>query len=74
MRKARKLNLAGFVQNLPNGQVKAVAEGDESDLEIFRKYLEEGPIFARVDSVSVDLLPPTNEFSDFTVTDSHLIP
>jgi acylphosphatase len=38
---AEKLGLAGFVQNLPDGRVEIVCEGDKSVLDDFLSEIEE---------------------------------
>ncbi len=55
--KARLLKLAGWVRNLPDGNVEAEAEGDEQVLITFEKALGQGPSFGRVDAVKKDDLP-----------------
>ena len=50
-RKARSLGLSGTVQNLSDGSVRVVAEGDESVLREFAKKLRKGSILSRIDCV-----------------------
>jgi acylphosphatase len=50
-RTARSLGLNGFVRNLPDGSVEAVAEGDEDRLTALERELRRGPSGARVESV-----------------------
>ncbi len=40
MRLAQKANLTGYVENLPNGTVRAVCEGDEKAIQGFVKKLD----------------------------------
>jgi acylphosphatase len=56
-REARTLGLAGWVRNLADGTVEVEAEGDEATIETFLEYLNEGPLGAHVDAVSVELRP-----------------
>jgi acylphosphatase len=58
--KARGLKLAGWVRNLPDGNVEAEAEGDEQTLSAFEKALGQGPSFGRVDAVKKDDLPDSS--------------
>jgi acylphosphatase len=51
-RLARRLKLAGYVKNLPDGRVEAYAIGDEGSLERFRAELRRGPVGASVTRVS----------------------
>lgn len=52
--KAVELGLRGFVRNEPDGSVYAEAEGEESALQSFRRWCEEGPERARVERVDVE--------------------
>ena len=40
-RLARRYPVTGYVQNLPNGQVEVLAEGEEKSLEEFLKVIRE---------------------------------
>jgi len=64
---ARKLNINGFVENMPDGSVQIVAEGDKKAIEDFIEIVKKGPYGARVDRVEVEFSTPTNEFVDFEV-------
>lgn len=59
-------NLTGWVRNLPDGDVEAVACGQLSDLQAFEAWLREGPELARVDSVQVEKME-YRDFPEFTV-------
>lgn len=50
-RNARQLGIKGIVQNLSDGSVLVVAEGEMVWLEEFILFLKNGPVFARVDFV-----------------------
>jgi acylphosphatase len=64
---ASREGVTGFVRNLPDGRVEAVAEGDEASLERLERALWRGPSHARVEQVDVDSLPPTGQYLDFRV-------
>lgn len=66
-RNARKLALMGTVENLSNGTVKVVAEGDEIKLNDFLIKLNNGPLFSRVDNVKTEWSEATNSFNDFKI-------
>lgn len=51
---ARKLGLAGWVRNLPDGRVEAVAQGDEEQIEEFIRWCRNGPPAARVEDIEVE--------------------
>ncbi|WP_251574933.1 acylphosphatase [Limosilactobacillus agrestimuris] len=58
MQIATQLNITGSVQNLPNGTVKIIAEGDKHNLEKFISLIKKGPTpFARVSKLEVRDLP-----------------
>lgn len=48
---ARRLGLAGWVKNLPNGDLELVAEGPAATLESFARTIAKGPPGARVELV-----------------------
>ncbi|MBD3161718.1 MAG: acylphosphatase [Candidatus Eisenbacteria bacterium] len=51
---ARRLGLAGYARNLPDGSVEVVARGAEEALRDLVAFLHRGPIPARVSGVEVD--------------------
>ncbi len=51
---ARGLGLAGFVRNLPDGSVEAVARGNEAGLKSLESQLWKGPTLSRVDAVRAE--------------------
>lgn len=67
-RAATPLNLTGWVRNLPDGAVEAVAEGARADVEQLIAWCHKGSANARVDEVRVDWGEYTGEFSSFEVT------
>lgn len=53
-RAALALGLTGWVRNLPDGRVEAIAQGDAALLERFEHWLWQGPAHAEVSEVLVD--------------------
>jgi acylphosphatase len=51
---ARRLGLDGWVRNLPDGRVEAVAEGPRARLESLVAWCWRGPPAARVSQVAVE--------------------
>lgn len=49
--RARRLGLAGWVRNLPDGSVEVVASGDPAQLDLLRDELRRGPRGASVESL-----------------------
>lgn len=66
-KKAKELNLSGWVRNEPDGTVRIVAEGEEGDLKELIEWCKNGPNHADVDEVNVKWSDPTNQFSDFQI-------
>ncbi|MFH1770046.1 MAG: acylphosphatase [archaeon] len=66
-RSANKLGLTGFVRNLPDKTVEAVAEGEEDTLKQLLEYCREGPWFANVVKVDEKWSDFKGDFKDFKV-------
>jgi acylphosphatase len=56
----------GWVRNLPDGDVEAVACGNPEDLQVFENWLRRGPELARVDAVLIETIEH-NECDGFTI-------
>ncbi len=65
--KAASLGLTGWVQNLDDGRVEALAEGPVDLIDALVEWCGRGPDMARVDEVRVIEENPTKEFSSFRV-------
>jgi acylphosphatase len=66
-RMACSSGLTGFVRNLPNGGVEAVAEGDEQALDRLLDALRQGPPAARIEDVKAAWSEAQNTFTGFTI-------
>ena len=64
--KARELGLGGWVRNLPDGRVEAVAEGPRAMLEQLVAWCHQGPPAARVGHVEPVFSEASGEFGDFS--------
>lgn len=64
--RARELGLTGWVRNLPDGRVEAIAEGSSDALEHLVAFCHVGPPAAQVDHVEVRWEAPTGEFTGFS--------
>lgn len=53
VREATRLGLDGWVRNLPDGRVEALARGEHDAIEAFVAALRRGPRTAHVDDVAV---------------------
>ena len=66
--RARRLGLAGWVRNLPDGSVEVFAEGDQGQLDLLEGELQKGPQGARVASLLKVGDPPSEPAADpFTI-------
>lgn len=64
---AERLGLAGWVKNLPDGSVAALAEGEQDAVDGFVAWCHQGPPTARVVQVAVTDEPPRGDLSSFAV-------
>jgi acylphosphatase len=64
---AARDGLHGFVRNLPDGRVEAVAEGDAEAVERFERALRSGPPGARVERVEVSAEAPSGRATGFAI-------
>ena len=67
-REASKLGLTGEVKNLPDGNVRVIAEGDESALKKLIQKLREGPSMSRVQEVSVNWENGLDQYQSFEIS------
>ncbi len=56
---ARLEGVAGFVRNLPDGRVEALAEGEADAVLRFERAIRHGPPGARVEGVETEILEPS---------------
>ena len=64
---AQREGLHGWVRNLPDGGVEALAEGEADAVERFERAIGHGPPGARVERVEVDHTVPSGRESGFTI-------
>jgi acylphosphatase len=64
---AKDLALAGWVRNLPNGDVEIVAEGSCENLQMLAAWAHLGPPSAHVTDVREEWSDFTGEFKDFQI-------
>ncbi|QJT08626.1 acylphosphatase [Oceanidesulfovibrio marinus] len=48
---ARSLGVSGWVRNLRDGRVEAMAQGDDEALKLFRERFGQGPPYSHVDAL-----------------------
>lgn len=66
-REAMILGISGTAENLADGGVEVVAQGDEKSLKIFIEKLRAGSLSSRVSSIDVVWEQPKENFSDFRI-------
>lgn len=64
---ARRLGVVGWVRNLRNGDVEAMAEGSPELITRFVTWCQRGPEEARVQGVAVTDSSDTERFTHFEV-------
>jgi len=65
--KAKRLNITGWIRNLPDGRVEAVFEGESTEVEKMLAFCSRGPANAYVVSMDVRRQEWKGEFENFTV-------
>ncbi len=65
--KARKLGVAGYVRNTPDGSVEVIAEGDADKCASLLEWLKEGPPGAIVRNVDFYYTQYTGNYDGFDV-------
>ena len=63
---AKKMNLGGWVRNLPDGRVESVVTAESEVLVLFESALRSGPSLASVETVET-AEEPLEEFRSFEV-------
>jgi acylphosphatase len=66
-RKAEELGLAGWVKNVPDGQVEALFEGPSRKVREMVRWCEEGPQRASVENVDTNFESASGDLEGFQV-------
>jgi acylphosphatase len=64
---AAREGLHGWVQNLPDGRVEALVEGEAESVERFGRHIAHGPAGARVSGMQIEETMPTHRETGFSV-------
>jgi acylphosphatase len=66
-RAAARHQVRGYVKNLDDGRVEALAEGAEKSVEDFKHDLTAGPTFSRVDEIEETVLEVSGAYPAFRI-------
>ena len=67
LRQAQELGIRGWVNNKPNGDVEALAQGEKEGLDHFIAKVKQGPAFSRVEDVSLNWVNETEQYFSFEI-------
>jgi acylphosphatase len=66
-RQADLLGVTGYVKNQVNGNVLIIAQGEQSQLDLFIPLVQKGPDYALITSSDVNILTTATEHKDFVI-------
>ena len=66
-RVAARHQIRGYVKNLDDGRVEALAQGSEKSVEAFKHDLTAGPRQSQVNDVEEIVIEPNDAYSSFRV-------
>jgi acylphosphatase len=66
-RAAARHQVLGYVRNLADGRVEALAEGPETAVEAFKHDLTAGPTYSSVEEIEEIVLEPNRAYSTFRI-------
>lgn len=66
-RVAARHQVKGYVRNLEDGRVEALAQGTEKVVEAFKHDMTAGPRYSKVDEIEEIVLEPVEIYSTFRI-------
>lgn len=67
LKKAKELDLKGWIKNEANGTVTIIVEGEEDALRDFVDWAWEGSPMSDVEDVAFEIIEATGEFRNFEI-------
>ncbi len=64
---AVQLGLTGTAENLVDGSLSVILEGERAKIDEFITWAKSGPPLARVDEITITWEQPTGQFSRFQI-------
>ena len=64
---AQSLNINGWVKNISNGNVEAVFQGSEENIEHLIGICKKGPFLSEVENIEVEKLSDSKTFDKFEI-------
>ena len=66
-KKAKELEVTGWIKNSPSGKVEAVFEGERDRIQKIIEWAKKGPQGAQVDDLELDWQEYRDEFNNFEI-------
>ncbi len=66
-RAAARHQVRGYVKNLADGRVEALAQGSEKSVENFKHDLTTGPSFSNIEHIEEIVVEPSGWYSSFRI-------
>ena len=66
-KKAKELEVTGWVRNRSDGQVEAIFEGEEEKVRELVDWTRQGPAWAKVDKLDISWEDYKGEFDNFEI-------
>jgi len=64
---ADQMGICGWVRNLKDGRVEALAQGEEEKLEEFKGKLAQGPAISKVEDIECKYIDYEKKYDNFEV-------
>jgi acylphosphatase len=66
-RAAARHQVLGYVKNLRDGRVEALAQGSEAAVEAFKHDFMAGPVYSKVEEIEEIVLEPNKIYTSFRI-------